>query len=71
MITPNWIIIIIYLSKTLPMNKLVMKITIQAMDEPKSGSIRMIKHGTAVIGPVISILKNDLFSIGNFFGASP
>ena len=48
-----------------------MKITIQAMDEPKSGSIRIIKHGTAVIGPVISILEKDLLRIGNFFGASP
>ena len=45
--------------------------TIQPIDEPKSGSSNIIRHGIAVIGAAIIILIKELWKIGNFFGNSP
>ena len=45
-----------YLNNTLPMSNDVIKITIHAIDEPKSGSSKIIRHGNAVIGAAIRIL---------------
>ena len=49
----------------------VMKMTIHAIEEPKSGSSKIMRHGKAAIGAAIRILIQDLLNIENLFGSSP